>query len=53
LFIAAKELDPHAAYQCLKPHLAQLLKRALRDLTADRQFVEQIRASMPGEVQHA
>jgi hypothetical protein len=49
LFIAVKELDPHPAYQCLKPHLAKLLKRALRDLTADRRYVEQIRASIPGD----
>jgi len=47
LFIAAKELDSHPASQCLKPHLAQLLKRALRDLTADKRFIEQIRASIP------
>jgi hypothetical protein len=53
LFIAVKELDPHPAYQCLKPHLAKLLKRALRDLTIDRRLVEQIRASIPGEAQPA
>jgi hypothetical protein len=53
LFIAAKELDPHPAYQSLKPHLAKLLKRALRDLTIDRRFIEQIRTSIPGEAQPA
>jgi len=53
LFIAAKELDPQPAYQCLKPHLAQLLKRALRDLTIDKRFIEQIRASVPKDVQPA
>jgi hypothetical protein len=47
LYITVKELDPHPAYQCLKPHLAKLLKRALRDLTSDKQLVEQIRASIP------
>ena len=53
LFIAVKELDPHPAYQCLKPHLAKLLKRALRDLTIDRRLVEQIRASIPGGARSA
>ena len=53
LFIAVKELDPHPAYQSLKPHLAKLLKRALRDLTTDKRFVEQIRASISGEARQA
>jgi hypothetical protein len=53
LFIAVKKLDPSPAYQCLKPHLARQLKRALRDLTSDRRFVEQIRASIPGEAEPA
>jgi hypothetical protein len=47
LFIAAKKLDPSPAYQCLKPHLAQQLKRALRDLSSDRQYIDQIEASIP------
>jgi hypothetical protein len=33
--------------------LARQLKRALRDLTSDRRFVEQIRASIPGEAEPA
>jgi len=49
LFIAAKELDPQTAYECLKPHLAKMLKRALRDLTVDTHFIGQIRASGPAE----
>jgi hypothetical protein len=47
LFIAAKDLDPTPACQCLKPHLAALLKRGLRDLTSDRRFVNRIRESIP------
>jgi hypothetical protein len=53
LFIAVKELDPTPAYQCLKPHLAKLLKRALRDLAIDKQFVDQIRASIPEDTQQS
>ena len=49
LFIAVKKLDPSPAYQCLKPHLAQQLKRALRDLTSDTQFIDQIEASIPAD----
>jgi len=33
----------------LKPHLAQQLKRALRDLTSDTQFIDQIEASIPAD----
>ena len=51
LFNAVKELDPHPACQSLKPHLAKLLKRALRDLTIDTRFIEQIGASIPGDAQ--
>jgi hypothetical protein len=47
LFIAVKKLDPSPAYPCLKPHLAQQLKRALRDLTSNSQFIDQIEASIP------
>lgn len=47
LFIAAKALDPTPAYECLKPHLATLLKRALRDLAVNKHFVEQVKASIP------
>ena len=47
LFIAVKDLDPTSAYQCLKPHLAKLLKRGLRDLTLDRHLISHIRGSMP------
>jgi len=47
LFIAAKELDPAPGYQCLKPHLGKMLRRALRDLAADKRLVEQIRSSIP------
>jgi hypothetical protein len=47
LFIAVKELDPTPAYTCLKPHLAKLLRRALRDLASDTRWVEKIRASIP------
>jgi hypothetical protein len=46
LFIAVKELDPGPACECLKPHLAKLLKRALRDLTVNTHWVEKIRASI-------
>jgi hypothetical protein len=49
LFITAKKLDPSPAYQCLKPHLAQQLKRALRDLISDRQFIVQIAANIPAD----
>jgi hypothetical protein len=34
LFIETKALDPEPALACLKPHLAKLLRRALRDGTA-------------------
>jgi hypothetical protein len=51
LFIAVKELDPSPACQCLKPHLAKMLKRTLRDLALDKRFVEQIRGrAFPGKV---
>jgi len=46
LFIAAKELDPTPAYQCLKPHLAKLLKRGLRELAFDRHLINRIRGSI-------
>jgi hypothetical protein len=49
LFIAVKDLDPAPACQCLKPHLAKQLKRALRDLKSDRHFIDQIRGSIPAE----
>jgi hypothetical protein len=35
LFLQAKSLNPDLALACLKPHLAAMLRRALRDL-ADR-----------------
>jgi hypothetical protein len=34
LFIQAKALDPEPALACLKPHLAKMLRRALRDRIA-------------------
>jgi hypothetical protein len=46
LFIVTKNLDPDPACQYLKPHLATLLKRALRDLEQDKHRIEQIRASV-------
>jgi len=46
LFLVVKELDPTPAYECLKPHLATLLKRALRDLAVDTHVAEQVRASI-------
>ena len=49
LFISAKRLDPAPAAQCLKPHLAKLLARALRDLAADGRLVAQIQASLPAD----
>jgi hypothetical protein len=47
LFIAAKRLDADPACQYLKPHLATMLKRALRDLEQDNDIVDRIRASIP------
>jgi hypothetical protein len=38
LFLQAKSLDPDLARACLKPHLAAMLRRALRDL-ADRRAI--------------
>jgi hypothetical protein len=46
LFIAAKDLDPAPALDCLKPHLAKQLKRTLRDLAADQDAIALMRARM-------
>ena len=34
LFIRTKDLDPAPAYGCLKPHLAKMLRRAMRDINS-------------------
>lgn len=49
LFIAAKDLDPAPALDCLKPHLAKQLKQTLRDLTDDKHHIARIRASVPAD----
>lgn len=49
LFIAVKDLDPTPACECLKPHLAKLLKRALRGLMSDRHLVDRIRGALPAD----
>jgi hypothetical protein len=46
LFLRAKKLDPDAACAALKPHLAKLLKRAVRDLSDQSAYVAQLSAAL-------
>ena len=46
LFIYAKELDPAPACHCLKPHLAKMLRRALRHLAGNDPGLTDIRAAL-------
>jgi len=51
LFIAVKGLDPEPACECLKPHLAKLLRSALRQLAVDQRWVAKIRTSIPAQTE--
>ena len=43
LYLRAKDLDPAPAYGALKPHLASLLKRALKAMPPDHSDVAEVR----------
>lgn len=43
IFLKAKDIDPADARVCLKPHLAKMLDRALRDLAERAEDIEKIR----------
>ncbi|WKL57768.1 hypothetical protein Q1W73_01945 [Asticcacaulis sp. ZE23SCel15] len=45
LYIAAKGIDPEPAMKCLKPHLAQQLKKALKDAG---NYSDDLRAAIDG-----
>lgn len=44
IFLRAKNIDPAEARSCLKPHLATMLDKALRDLDAREPDIARIRA---------
>jgi hypothetical protein len=44
IFIRAKRIDPTEARSCLKPHLASMLDKALRDLDARETDIARIRS---------
>ena len=44
MFIRAKELDAAPACECLKPHLAKILRRAVGDLNDDGAEFRRLRA---------
>jgi hypothetical protein len=48
LFIQTKAVDPNPALACLKPHLATMLRRTLRDLAKRAAMVAPIREAMSG-----
>jgi hypothetical protein len=45
IFLAVRQLDPAPAIQHLKPHLGDLLRKALRDLDDHEDRIAVIRAS--------
>ena len=48
LFLRARSLEPDEACNCLKPHLATMLRRALRDLVDNDPRVVAIRQALAG-----
>lgn len=46
LFLQAKALKPDPALHCLKPHLAAMLRRTMRDLSDRETMLEPIRVAM-------